>query len=139
MDRTRKILMGVTASALLAAGHASTDSSLAMDSASVEPNLHATVIDAASRYYYPQTGHELDESLGRRTAILAITKVLNGVQEQNALTLDEILARRSDVNRKYAEKVIPGLLNRGEIRRTGDGTQAKPFRYYDRARSGSGG
>ena len=133
--------MGVTASALLATGHATTHSSLAktMDSAIVEPDLHASVSEAASRYYYPQTGHEMDESLGRRTAILAITKVLNGVQEQNALTLDEILTRRSDVNRKYAEQVIPGLLNRGEIRRTGDGSQAKPFRYYDRARSGSGG
>ena len=140
MDRTRKLLMGVTASALLVAGHAKTDPTIAkttswkMDSANVEPDG----IEAASRYFY-QKGGDVDDSRRVSSAAAAITQMLSGVQEQNALAVFEILQRRPDLDRNTVERAIAGLMRWGQIRRTGAGSKDRPFRYYDKARSGSGG
>ena len=140
MDRTRRLLMGVTASALLTAGGGKTNPGLAkataltMNSETVEPNLAATVTEAY-RYYQPQT----DESRKIAAAAAVITKLLSGVPEQSAMTLNELLARKPELDRGIAEKALAGLVKSEQIRRTGDGTQFKPFRYYDRSRGGTGG
>jgi len=131
--------MGVTASALLAAGGGKTNSGqgtvLAMNPETVEPNLAATVTEVPYRYYLPQT----DESRKVAAASAVITNVLFGIPEQNALTLNELLAKRPDLDRKITEKALAALVKSVQIRRTGDGTQFKPFRYYDKSRGGGGG
>ena len=142
--------MGVTASALLAAGGGETSSGLANANAltkiseMVEPNLPATATEAASRYYYqrpqqPQQPPQTDDSRRVAAAAAVITSVLFNVQEQDALTLNQILTKRPDLDRRIAERALAGLIQNGQIRRTGDGTQVKPYRYYDKSRSGSGG
>ena len=55
------------------------------------------------------------------------------------MSLNELLERRPDLERGAAEKAIRGLLKQGKIRKTGEGTKNKPFRYYDRSRGGHGG
>lgn len=128
--------MGVTASALLAAGGGKTNPSLAkaMNSETVEPNLAATVTEAY-RYYQTPT----DESRRVASASAVITTVLFGVPEQNALTLNELLAKRPDLDRRITEKALVALVRNGQIRQTGDGTKFQPYRYYDRSRGGTGG
>ncbi|HXM36469.1 MAG TPA: hypothetical protein VN920_14845, partial [Pyrinomonadaceae bacterium] len=93
MDRTRRLLMGVTASALLAAGGGKTNPGLAnptaltTNSETVEPNLAATATATPYRYYHPQTA----ESRKVAAASAVISKLLFGIQEQNAMTLNELL------------------------------------------------
>lgn len=118
MDRTRKLLMGVTASVLLSGV------------------TNPLVAEPAVLTVNPQ--QQPDQKVTAASNI--ITELLSGVPEQNALTLNELLAKRPDLNRRYAERAIVDLLNRNLIRRTGDGTTYKPYRYYDRYRgSGLGG
>ena len=145
MDRTRKLLMGVTASALLVTGQAKTDAGLAqatawtVDSANVDSNG----IEAACRYYYQKKGGgmtaDADESRRVASAAAVITELLNGRNEQSALAIFEMIQMKPELNRPVAEKAIAGLMNSGQIRRTGEGSKFKPYRYYDKVRSGSGG
>ncbi len=121
MDRTKKLLMGVTASALI------TGASVDVNRAAPERTL-STVYELT-----PQTDPKVTEAAN------VISTLLFGVQEQNAMTLNQLLAKRPDLNRSNAEKAIDDLLRRGMIRRTGDGSQYKPYRYYDKSRGGTGG
>ena len=121
MDRTRKLLMGVTASALITG--ASADVNRAAPERTVTTAYEQT----------PQTDPKVTEAAN------VISTLLYGVQEQNAMTLNQLLAKRPDLNRPNAEKAIADLFKRGLIRRTGDGSQYKPYRYYDKSRGGAGG
>lgn len=142
MDRTRKLLMGVTASALLVTGQATTDPGLAKaaawttDSANVESNR----IEGAFRYYYQKKGTTVDPDESRRVASAAavITELLRGRDERNALAVFEMVQMKPELTRPIADKAIEGLMNSGQIKRTGAGTKFNSYRYYDKGRSGSG-
>ena len=66
-------------------------------------------------------------------AVTLISSMLRGVQEENAVSLNELLERRPDLDRGTAKKAIEQLVQKGEILRTTDD------RYYDRSRGGHGG
>ena len=117
MNRTRKLLIGVTASALLTGATGEIN-----QAASAVPTVTQTQPDPA-----------VDD------AVSVIQELLYRVSEQDALTLDELRAKRPDLKRDIAEKAIKILLDGGSIRRTGDGTRYKPYRYYDRVRRGGHG
>lgn len=110
MSRTKKLLMGVTASALITG-------------ATVE-------INQAARAVLTVTQQEPDKAVA--DAADDIYQLLYKVSEQDALTLDELLAKKPDLNRDIAEKAIKLLLDKGFIKSTGDGTRYKPYRYYDK-------
>lgn len=126
MDRTRRLLMSVTASALLAGGGGTTPG--------LPEARAATTDDRLEPYYNPQ---------GEQAKITEVSQIISsllaGVQEENAMSLNELIERRPDLNRRIAGKAIEVLLRQGRIKKTGDGTKDKPFRYYDQSRSGHGG
>src|ERR1700687_6412609 len=126
MDRTKKLLRSVTASALLAGSNPNTLDARAMRR--IENVRHR--LDGS---YSPQTPDQVAQ------ASQIISNLLSSVQEENAMSLNELLERRPDLERGAAEKAIRGLLKQGKIRKTGEGTKNKPFRYYDRSRGGHGG
>jgi len=117
MNRTKKLLMGVTASALLtgATGEINQAARAMLTVTQTQPDPQ--VMDAAN----------------------VIRDLLYKVSEQDALTVNELLAKRPQLKRRNVEKAITWLLDQGDIRKTGDGTQYKPYRYYDRFRGGHGG
>jgi hypothetical protein len=117
MNRTKKLLMGVTASALITG-------------ATGEINQAAS---AGLTFIQTQPDPAVDN------AVNIIRDLLYGVSEQDALTLDQLRAKRPELKRDAAEKAIKILYDAGSIRRTGDGTRYKPFRFYDKVRSGGHG
>ena len=104
MDRTKKLLMGVTASALLSGASAEINRTTAKETV-LTVNLQI----------------QPDQKVINSATI--ISQVLYNVPEQNALTLNEILAKRPDLNRAMAEKALDYLKKKGDVRVTGDGTQ----------------
>lgn len=118
--------MSVTASALLTGGGG-------MTPALTEARAAATD-DRLEPYNQPQAEQAKINEVSQ-----IISSLLAGVQEENAMSLNELIERRPDLNRRIAGKAIELLLRQGRIRRTGDGTKDKPFRYYHPSRDGNGG
>jgi predicted transcriptional regulator len=80
-------------------------------------------------YYNPQAAEERKIA----AALPIISSLLRGVGEQAALSLNELVERRPDLNSGTAKKAIEQLVAQGEIKRTSDD------RYYDKSRGGHGG
>ena len=132
MDRTKRLLMGVTASALLlGSSEASAD---LLQPISRAPTREADKL--LPRLLKTGQGEE-DRKIAEASTI--ISDLLSNVPEQSAMTLDQLLAKRPDLKRDTAEKAIQKLLEEAKIKKTGEGTQTKPFKYYGRSRYGSGG
>jgi hypothetical protein len=101
----------------------------------IQKKVERTGSQPPFRYYNPQAA----EIRKTNEAQSIITGILRGVAVENALSLDQILAKRPDLERGIAEKVVKTLVTNGEVRRTGDNTSSRPYRYYDRVRNGYGG
>jgi predicted transcriptional regulator len=80
-------------------------------------------------YYNPQAAEERKIA----KALPIISGILQGVREENALSLSQLVERRPDLNSGTAKKAVEQLVAQGEIKRTSDD------RYYDRSRGGHGG
>ena len=183
MDRTRRLLLSVAASALLA-GSGGTNASLSesraatVSSETIEPYAQTTqteatilkllkTVEAANAMSLDQilakepslnrnaAQRALDKLVGAgklgRTAngqyydpgaaeerkiakaVEIISSLLRGVREEKALSLNELLENRPDLNRATAKKAVEQLVAQGEIKITSDA------RYYDRSRGGHGG
>jgi ribosomal protein S25 len=86
------------------------------------------------RYYNPRAADERKLAEATKT----ISDLLFGLTAENAISLPELLAKRPGLDRGIAEKAIRDLLKQGKIRQTGDDTQNRPLRFYDRSRGGHG-
>ena len=62
----------------------------------------------------------------------AAVKDQPGDPKEHALSLDEILAKDSRLDSDTAKTALRDLIRDGSVRKTGDGTKDKPFRYYPR-------
>jgi len=91
--------------------------------------------DQPYRYYNPRAVEDRQFDLTRT----AVIDVLYRVAVENALSVDEVLARRPDLDRRMIERVLEQLRMDGDIRRTGNNTASRPYRYYDRSRRGGFG
>jgi len=85
--------------------------------------------DKPYQYYDPLAAEERKIA----KAVEIISSLLRGVREDKALSLNELLESRPDLNRGTAKKAVEQLVAQGEIKITSDA------RYYDRSRSGHGG
>ena len=113
MDLTKKLLMSVTASALL------------VGSGGMDPGF-TTAQSGPKNSNAPQEDPEVTE------AAQAIYSLLKNLSPQTAMSLADIMHEESDMKRAVAEKAIKKLMRSGKIRRIGSDSKDDPYRYYDR-------
>src|SRR5262249_61579866 len=111
MDRTKRLLMSVTASALLT-GSGGTNPSLS--------EVRATATNAETVEPDPQTTQ----------SEATILRLLKTVEQENAMSLDQILAKVPSLKRNTAQKALGKLVGAGKIARIGNGRD-KPYQYYN--------
>ncbi len=111
MNRTKKLMTGVTATVLLF-GQAPMNS----NSVSAQP--------MAQNQKKPA-----DES-----AVSKAESVLLGILEttdrENALSLEDLLKKKPTLKRAVAQKALMKLEDEEEIRKTGNGSENDPYKYY---------
>jgi hypothetical protein len=113
MDRTKKLLMSITASALL--------TGLA-ESISISSAAHA----ALSNPKAPERNLEIEKTGD------IISRLLEGVGKKDAMSVDEILEKEPHLKRDVVQKALSEMIDNGTLRRTRSGTY---FKYYE---SGTG-
>lgn len=112
MDRTRKLLMSIAASALL--------TGLA-ESNSISSAAHA----APSNPKAPERNLEIEKTED------IIFKLLKDVHKKDAMSVDEILEKQPRLKRDVVQKALSEMIDDGRLRRTRNGT----YLYYE---SGTG-
>ena len=118
MNRTRKLLMSVAASVLLA-GSSAANSRLLEERASTR---NSETLDQDPKQ------EEAEETITR--ILTAAVKDQPGDAKEHAMTIDEILAKDSSLDSETTKAALKDMIRDGLVRKTGDGTQDKPFRYY---------
>jgi hypothetical protein len=113
MNRSKKLMAGVIILVLLSVG--------------------TSELTLAHRKALPLPGNPFVQPDPTETAI---QNLLRDVPKQKAMTLNEILTRRPDLERSKAQAAIKKLLGK-KIWQTGDGSRYRPIRYYGQ-RSGVG-
>jgi hypothetical protein len=112
MDRTGKLLAGVSVSVLLL-------------------GTGAAQRGAAAAPFLGQNTGVTEDDPALRQAAQTVYDLLQGKDELTALSLDDIV-NQTHVQRDMTERVMRLLLHQGKISRTGSNTQNDPYKYYDR-------
>lgn len=111
MNRTKKLMTGVTASVLL-----------------LGPTpLNSTPASAQSIAQNQKKSAD-ETAVGKAAGVLL--GILETTQRENALSLEDLLKKEPSLKRAIAQKALQKLEDEEEIRKTGNGSDKDPYRYY---------